>query len=162
MKSKILKPLRAAAILATASVIVLTGVRALTASATQPQKVPRPADGLTAGQLVAIAKATARRSGDTNPSELEAVRTTRGRAGQLIWPGAGAGSDRTPVYAITMRGKFTAYQAPIPAGGRLPTGSVISIVVGATGRLKGYGLDFNLTTRPEPNLRAVGRLIPLG
>ena len=148
--------------LATAAV-ALAGTHALAATAAQSERPPPPAaEGLTSARLLGIAETTAASCGDHHPYDINAVRTTRGAAAQVIWPGAVVGPlDPTPVYAITLRGKFTAYDALIPAGGHPPTGRVISIVVGAAGRLKGQELDFNLTTRPEPHLGSLGPVIRL-
>jgi hypothetical protein len=57
-----------------------------------------------------------------------------------------------------MRGKFMAYNASTPLDGDFLTGTVISSVIGATGRLRGQGLDANLTKRPEPDLAKLGKV----
>lgn len=160
----LLKPTRARFVvsLLAAVVVALVGAHALAATEARSKRPRQPAaNGLSSARLLAIAEAVARSCGDRHPYDIEAVRTTRGAAGRVIWPGAGVGADPTPVYAITMRGKFTAYTAS-PPGGRAPTGTVISIVVGAKGRLKGQELDFNLTRRPEPDLPRLGTVIRLG
>lgn len=114
--------------------------------------------GLTAAQLRGMAEHMARLCGDRHPYAIRAVRTTRGAAGRVIWPGAGVRPDRTPVYAITMRGRFAASGG---LGPHPPTGTVITMVIGAAGRLRGDELDFNLTRRPEPDLARLGRVIRL-
>lgn len=120
---------------------------------------PIVAARLTSAKLLRIAETAAAHNGDRRPYDIEAVRTTRGAAYRIIWPGASGRPDPTPVYAITMRGTFTGYAASIPAGGHLPTGTVLSIVIAATGSHE--GLDANLTTRPEPNLARLGLIIHL-
>lgn len=161
-------PRRLLALALVAGLMTVVGVGAAISSATagsrpstDPHHTAAGADGLTAGRLLEIAERTAGNNGDPHPYEIEAVRTTRGAAGRVIWPGAGDGADPTPVYAITMRGRFTAYQALLPAGAHFPTGTVISIVVAAAGRLRGEILDFNLTTRPEPDLARLGPVVHL-
>ncbi len=140
----------------------LLSVIAFGAAAAAPARAPTLArgGGLTRAALLAIAESTAARFGDRHPRDIEAVRSTRGAAGGLIWPGAGVGVDRTPVYVITMRGRFTAYYAPV-TGRIFPTGTVISLVVGASGRLRGRELDANLTYRAPPELERLGRVMRL-
>lgn len=148
MRTRLVLPLLIAA------VVVAAGAHALAATSPRMGRAHRAAlGGLTSSQLLKIADAIAAQNGDHHPYDIEAVRTTRGTAGNLIWPGPVKNSDPTPVVVITMRGNFTAYDASTPTDGAYPTGTVISSVIGATGRLRGQGLDGNLTTRPEPKLR---------
>jgi hypothetical protein len=139
-----------------ATAVAVAGAHAV-AAGPRGERSDRPvAGGLRPAQLLKLADAVAVANGDRHPYDIEAVRTTRGAAGAVIWPGAVDDADPTPVYAITMRGRFTAHNASTPLVGESPAGSVISAVIGATGRLRGQGLDFNLTTRPEPDLAELG------
>jgi hypothetical protein len=147
---------RCVLLLLIAGAVAAAGAHALAATRPRVERSHRPAvGGFTSSHLLKIADAIAAENGDHHPYDIEAVRTARGAAGDVIFPGGG-GSDATPVYAITMRGKFTAYNLSTPLDGEFPTGTVISSVIGATGRLRGQGLDFNLTKRPEPDLSKLG------
>lgn len=140
-----------------AAAVAVAGAHAFAATSMRVGgRHPSVVGGFTSSELLKIADAIAAENGDRHPRDIEAVRTTRGAAGDVIWPGPLVNSDSTPVYAITMRGKFTAYNASTPDDGDFPTGTVISAVIGATGRLRGLGLDFNLTRRPEPDLSKLG------
>jgi hypothetical protein len=83
-------------------------------------------------RLDAIAASYARQAGGRTPQWVTAVATTHGRALQSATPGdseaTGAGG---PVYLITMKGDFTDYGAPRPAGAAAPTGHYLSVVVSA-------------------------------
>jgi hypothetical protein len=152
-----LNSMKARLVLLVVAAVAVAGVQAFAATGARVGRVHRPAvGGFTSRQLLKIADAIAAENGDHHPYDIGAVRTTRGAAGDVIWPGPAVDSDPTPVYAITMRGEFTAYNASTPDDGEFPTGTVISSVIGATGRLKGQGLDFNLTKRPEPDLSKLG------
>jgi hypothetical protein len=83
-----------------------------------------------AARLDAIALAAARASGDSRPSWIEAVITTHGKALESATPGdTEPTGNSVTVYLITMRGHFTAYDASVPSGARLPTGTYLSLVV---------------------------------
>ncbi|HWE11882.1 MAG TPA: hypothetical protein VG365_00140 [Solirubrobacteraceae bacterium] len=139
--------------------VAVAGTDAFAAGRARLGRSHRPADGgFTSRQLLKVADAIAAENGDHHPYDIEAVRTTRGAAGGVIWPGPGVDLDPTRVYVITMRGKFMAYNASTPLDGDLLTGTVISSVIGATGRLRGQGLDANLTKRPEPDLAKLGKI----
>lgn len=76
------------------------------------------------------------------------VRTTRSKALTSATPGDFVSSGGSvAVYLITMRGSFTAYDASVPAGARLPTGQYLSLVVNA----RTFGsMDFGLSHIPPP------------
>lgn len=149
--------------LLTAAAVAVACAHAIATSSPRVRYSHRSAlNGLTSSQLLKIADAIAARNGDLHPHDVRAVRTTRGAAAEAIWPGTLVGPDSTPVYAITMRGRFTAYNASTPADGAFPTGTVISTVIRAAGRLRSQALDFNLTRRPEPDLSKLGAVQRLG
>jgi hypothetical protein len=83
-----------------------------------------------AARLDAIARTVARDNGDARPSWIEAVITTHGKALESATPGDTEPSgNQATVYLITMKGHFTGYDASVPPGARLPTGTYISLVV---------------------------------
>jgi hypothetical protein len=123
------------------------------------------ASGLTPGQLQAIALGHAKMDGEPSPANVRAVTTTHGEAMSLMYPGSPAGAfsdavpDNTPVYLITMTGRFTAYGAMVPRGASLPTGIQETLVVDTQGQV----LDFSLRgpTSAEPDLASAGTVMDL-
>jgi hypothetical protein len=81
--------------------------------------------------LLRWAQSTAKRSGDPAPFDVQAVRTTYLKAVEAMgspysWNGQPNGAT---VFLVAMRGHFTAYDAPIPLGGRFPKGTVAAAIL---------------------------------
>lgn len=137
----------AALVAAAAGGTVAVGV--LTASASSPTR-------LSSSQVFAIAQRFAAANGDASPSSMQMVHTTRGEANDVIEPGAGMGFDRDhDVYAIAATGYFTAYQAAVPPGRPLPTGTVLTLVIDV---FSGQVLDWGVQDA-SPSLKAAGAVI---
>jgi hypothetical protein len=107
-----------------------------------------------------LAVSAAAGEGDATPTNITAVRTTRGEANQIMEPGLPTSSettDPTPVILVTMTGSFTAIGAPIPPGAAIPTGTTLTIAYDAS---TGQPLDSNLRSpsdsAPPPNLASAG------
>lgn len=149
---------------AAASAVLMIGASSVIglSAAAKPRPGARDTSAtLSRRQLRRIALQAARRSGDSSPRTIEAVRTTHAEALSLTEPGApygGLGPRRTPVYLIVMTGNFTAYHASIPPGAPIPTGSVMTLIVDPHGR----GLDGGLNNNPKPQLWRAGKVIWLG
>lgn len=97
-------------------------------------------------RLEAIAARAAKANGDPRPDWITVVVTTHGRA-LAIWGDSEPTGNGATVYLITMKGRFTAYDASPPAGAALPTGRYLSLVVSA-GSFQVN--DANLSPRPPP------------
>jgi hypothetical protein len=142
-------------------------MNALAAEA-NPSKAPRArhavrahataGPGLTAPQIQAIVVDLASRNGENSPTEIRAVRTTRGTANALILPGETVGDQSHDVYAIALNGHFTGYLASRPPGAPAPTGTVMTMAIDATtGQLLDWGIQ---NTRPD--LSSAGALMNIG
>jgi len=119
---------------------------------------PRAAP-VTIATLRSMALAAAARDGDRTPTGIDEVETTHSEALQLMEPGCCDGNpvDDTPVYVVQLIGSFTAYDAPIPPGAAVPTGTVLIMVVDAN---TGFGTDVSVRTHPV-NLAAAGPVTAL-
>lgn len=98
--------------------------------------------------LDAIAASFVHENGGHRPQWESAVVTTHARAMQSATPGdTEPNTTHTVVYLITIKGHFIAYGASVPAGAKLPTGTYLSIVVGA----RTYAiLDWGLSPSAPP------------
>lgn len=96
-----------------------------------------------AARLGLIAVGFARANGDARPAWIDVVTTTRAKALESATPGDTEPSGNgTTVYLITMKGRFTGYDASVPAGARLPAGTYLSIIVNArTFMITDWGLS---------------------
>jgi hypothetical protein len=107
-----------------------------------------PVPGSAIPRLTAIARRAATVNGDSRPEWITAVLTTRAKALTSATPGDYVpGSARVRVFLITMRGHFTAEDAPGPSGAKAPTGQYVSLVVNAQ---TFQGLDFGISATPPP------------
>jgi hypothetical protein len=77
--------------------------------------------------------------GDAAPTDVESASTSMGAASALldesapmnVDPRTGEPFAQTPVYVVTMRGRFVANGVPIPHGDVAPTGSTLDLIVDA-------------------------------
>jgi hypothetical protein len=117
-------------------------------SSTAPAAHTRPS--LTEPQLRAIALRAARGAGDPAPTLIQHSEGTR-RAANLIDSG-----DIVPgtawSYLIAERGRFVLRNASVPAGAKLPRGSVLTLVVAARSH---QVTDFGVSNR-YPDLAKLG------
>jgi hypothetical protein len=105
----------------------------LAVSHAAPAPVPAALPPGVAQRLVAIAERADQANGGKPVLWASVVRTTRSKAMTSATPGDYVPSGGSAaVYLITMRGSFTAYDASVPAGARLPVGHYLSLVVSAT------------------------------
>jgi hypothetical protein len=152
--------------LPSASLPIVIG--ALTAGGTGASENPRQAiahaaSGFDASQLQHLALQNAASMGEQNPGNMKAVQTTHAAAMSLMYPGSRPGAfnnfvaDGTTVYVITMTGHFTAYDATVPPGIPLPTGTDETLVIDNQGDV----LDLSLNDNPEPTLASVGPVIDI-
>jgi hypothetical protein len=109
-------------------------------------------------RLTKIAREMARANGDVHASHVLAVATTHAAALRVATPGDATPSVPAgmPVYLITMRGRFTAFDSSPPSGASLPKGTFLAVVVdAATFRVTDWGLG----TRPSRvKLSSLGRV----
>lgn len=94
-------------------------------------------------RLTTLASRTATDNGDSTPSWVTAVFTTRAKALTSASPGEYIpGSVHVLVFLVTMKGRFTDTESFGPPGSAVPTGRYLSIVVDAkTFRVLDYGLS---------------------
>lgn len=110
----------------------------------------RPITPATArARLAAIAVGAARASGDSHPSGIEFAATTRHKAQALLGEGI---PQQDASYLIQLHGHFTGYDASVPRGRKLPTGSVMTLTVSAA---TGAVTDVSITNS-QVNLRTLG------
>jgi hypothetical protein len=149
-----MRALRAAAV---ATGLVVAGCAAPTSGAGSPLPASAvaasgiPASGIPASavaRLTVIADRVAKADGDPHPSWATAVLTTHAKALTSATPGDFVpGSGGVPVFLVTMRGRFVAYDASVPSGAALPTGTYLSLVVDAKTFQE---LDFGLSPKAPP------------
>ena len=132
----------------------LTGpsVQSVSAGLTVLAFRPGPEPQLDTSRLVSVASQAAARDGDSSPSLIQYVETTRFDAvrvssGDLVFAWNWS-------YLIAERGNFTANGASGPPGAPAPTGSVITLVVDAT---TGQVTDGGIGNRYPP-LATLGRV----
>ena len=96
-------------------------------------------------RLRAIAKRFAKLNGGHALTQATAVSTTRRKALTSATPGDFVpGSGGVPVYLVTMRGQFVAYDVSVPPGASAPTGRYASLVLDArTFDTMDLGIDQN-------------------
>jgi len=92
----------------------------------------------------------AARMGDPNPTAIEYVHGSRE---QVVFAfSKDEVPDNTEVDAIVMHGQFVSTNAPVPAEGKPPGGSVLIVVINATtGEMTDLGIQ-----QQSPNLGAFG------
>jgi|SRR5579862_174457 len=109
---------------------------------------PTPSE-LAAIQQLVLKVATSQ--GDPSPTNISLIPTTR-QVAERIDAGSGQGYANTPVYFVIAHGHFTAYNASVPPGAPLPTGTVLTLTIDpATNMITDAGLEST-----TPNLNAIG------
>ena len=141
-----------------AAALVLALVLASPAAANAPTANPIPPR--VRGELLTAARTeAAKRFGENRPSDIEAVRTTLGRA--RTDEGESPSSSEylhAPVYLVAMRGNFNCGVCSRPKGARAIRGSVLTLMFDArTLRLNERGLG-----RRYPRMKLAGQPIRLG
>jgi len=109
-----------------------------------------PMAGLSASDASAVALSVARAAGDEAPTELQSVEATVGSGAVTVGPGTELPDSPAvsqwasePAYVEVIRGHFTP-DVPRPKGAPAPTGTVLSLVVGAyTGSVAFTALNDN-------------------
>jgi hypothetical protein len=135
----------AAAATAAALVLATAGSGAATAG-----------DPMTAAQIKSLVVTDAAGMGDNTPTDISySALTTRNGAlaasGSGAWMG-GADGSAGGYFVVVAHGDFTAYDAPIPNGVKIPTGTVMTLVVdAATGDVTDSGLQHD-----TPDLSTLG------
>jgi hypothetical protein len=111
---------------------------------------------MTAAQIKSLVVRDAARMGDSTPTDIS-YSTLTTRNGALAASGSGdsvggAYGSASGYFVVVAHGDFTAYDAPIPNGVKIPTGTVMTFVVdAATGEVTDGGLQDN-----TPDLSALG------
>lgn len=119
----------------------------LAVSHAAPAPVPAKLPSGAGQRLTTIAERADQANGGKPVLWASVVRTTRSKALTSATPGDFVPGGSVAVYLITMRGTFTAYDAPGPSGARAPTGHYLSLVVNAT---TFQDMDFGLSPTPPP------------
>lgn len=141
-------------------VLAGTGAAAVTAAAlvlaTGGSGAARFGNPMTAAQIKSLAMSDAARTGDSTPTDISySARTTRNRALAASGSGASMGGvygSAGGYFVVVAHGDFTAYDAEIPNGAKIPTGQVMTLVVDATtGEVTDSGIQHN-----TPNLSGLG------
>jgi hypothetical protein len=119
---------------------VATGSTAATVS---PAVTGSPVPASAISRLTALASRTATDNGDSTPSWVTAVFTTRAKALTSASPDEYIpGSGHVLVFLVTMKGRFMDTDSFGPPGSAVPTGRYLSLVVDAkTFRVLDYGLS---------------------
>jgi hypothetical protein len=115
-----------------------------TAQASGPKK-------LSADQVKQIALAWASHAGETAPSSIQHVETTRVLA-VFAYTGGALIPSTEDVYLVSEQGHFRDGDAPVPQGAHLPRGQVLNLVIDA---VTGRTTDFGLSGR-QPNMSRLG------
>jgi hypothetical protein len=114
---------------------------------------------MTSTLIASAAKSFATANGDSDPSAITAVRSTRGTALDKLHAGKiDPALSSQSVYVVTMHGEFTAHDAAVPKGHALPTGSDLTMVIDAlTGRLTDW-----MVSDSQPSLGVLGKPTSIG
>jgi hypothetical protein len=132
---------------ATAAALVLASVGSGAATAGNP---------MTAAQIKSLVVSGAAAMGDSTPTDISySALTTRNGALAASGSGAsmgGAYGSASGYFVVVAHGEFTAYDAPIPNGAKIPTGTVMTLVVdAATGEVTDSGVQHD-----SPDLSTLG------
>jgi hypothetical protein len=120
----------------------------------QPAAVPVTAASAPAA-LAAIAARAASVNGDAHPAQVTFVPTTRRKAQALT---GGVIPRDNASYLVQLRGHFTGYDASVPPGSKLPTGTVMTLTVdAATGSVTDVSIG-----NSAANLSALGHASAIG
>jgi hypothetical protein len=123
---------------------------------------------LTPVEIQRLALGYARQAGEPNPSDVNLARGSFAKAQAAMEPSAGSGMSvagggslapwaSSGAYLVVMHGDFTP-NVPAPRGRKLPTGSVMGLILGAEdGAMEGLYIG-----ETEPNVASVGPVIQLG
>lgn len=122
--------------------------------ASSPPNAPVAPTRVPEGRILAIALAAAKANGDPRPTLIQHVLSTRRRAVQVT-SGGDLVNGHEPVYAVEVRGRFLAADAPSPVGASPPRGSVLTLVLRAS---TGKPLDFGLSNK-SAHLERLGRVV---
>lgn len=129
-----------------ATAVIMVSVLAAGGCGEAAPGAPVPASAI--GRLTAVARHAAAINGDHAPAWITAVLTTRAKALTSATPGDYIpGSGRVTVFLITMCGHFSAGQASVPPGAKVPSGRYLSLVIDAR---TFQGLDFGIGPKPPP------------
>lgn len=126
------------------------GARSVQARLTVLTFRPGPRPTLSEARILTLAERSARGDGDPNPTLIQHAAGTRFEAvrissGDLVF-------EWNWSYLVAIRGHFTADGAPIAAGAKPPTGTVITLVLDAR---TGHVTDFGISDR-YPTLAQLG------
>lgn len=151
----------AAAATAAALVLATAGSGAPTAGKPVTAGAGTTGNPMTAAQIKSLVVSDATRMGDSTPTDISySALATRNQALAASGSGAvmgGAYGSATGYFVIVAHGNFTAYDAPIPGGAKVPTGTVMTLVVHASsGAVTDGGLQNN-----TPDLSALGPVTAL-
>jgi hypothetical protein len=116
---------------------------------------PTPSAAVTVTTLTVLAQEMASGADDPNVTGGDAVLTTRQAAvtatsGSLV-------NTNQPAYLVQLQGNFTALDASVPSGAKLPTGTYLIFIVDAS---SGSVIDWGVSSR-KANLFALGSVIAL-
>lgn len=124
-----------------------------TATIAAPRATPLSAAAAPSA-LRAIGLAQAQASGESKPSSISFVSTTRAQADKALNTST---TGDSAVYVIKMTGHFTAHNAGVPAKGHVPTGTTMTVTVSAaTGQVTDWGI-----TDSAPDLSPAGHATAL-
>lgn len=113
-----------------------------------PGNGPAAVPGLAGVKKIVLA--TARADGESHPTQVFVVRTTRQVAEQVA-AGAAVNSD-PPVYFVVLHGHFIDHSASIPSGAVPPTGTVLTLTINAA---TNQAMDFGIGN-VSPRLNRMG------
>jgi hypothetical protein len=117
--------------------------------------LPTPSAAVTVTTLTALAQKMAAGADDSNVTVGDAVLTTQ-QAAATATSGSLVNTNQ-PAYLVQLQGHFTALDASVPSGAKLPTGTYLIFVVDASdGSVTEWGVEHR-----KANLSALGSVIAL-
>jgi hypothetical protein len=116
---------------------------------------PTPAAAVTVRTLTVLAQKIAVGADDSNVTVGDTVLTTR-QAAVTATSGSRVNTNQ-PAYLVQLQGHFTALDASVPPGAKLPTGIYLIFIVDASG---GSVTDWGVSNR-KAGLSALGSVIAL-
>jgi hypothetical protein len=97
-------------------------------------------------------------NGESHPTSVELVATTRAKAMAVATPGDSVpNADNQDVYLVRMTGHFTGYAVSVPPGAPKPKGTILSIVIDGQSlerRISSHGIT---TAGARPGCCPAGR-----
>jgi hypothetical protein len=134
---------------------VVTQMSVHNATGATPGTSSTSVSSVTVARLTVLARSMAAGADDSSVTVGDAVSTTR-QAAVTAMSGDLVNSDQ-PAYLVQLQGHFTALDASVPSGAKLPTGTILTFIVDASSdRVTDWGVSDR-----KADLSALGSVIAL-